>query len=487
MGEQFMETSSCYGKKIFAALRFYLPMFLMVIAVCVGSLLMVWGFGEAGYEAKGLSVELRVEPSREGSTEISLPPLGGITAHTHPLPVTIRATLTQINLETLKIMADDVSTDQKQFIQETEEQFGVILKDFVRRLFILAAIGGGLGALLVYPRNFMSMVKGLISGLLLMAVLIGLFCFTFEPAAFRQPTFSGTLRAAPMIIHSLDKGISSVELFRKEMRNTASNLYDFYSRIETWGPVALENETIRVLHVSDIHNNPVAFDLIQKVTKDFEVSFIIDTGDVTDFGSPIEAEMAIRIEELGVPYFYIPGNHDSPASVKKLQEMSNVEVLDEAMGKNEGINIAGFADPVSRSSEIEPLSDEEMTEISVDIAKKLDSFEEEPFIVALHDERMSKQIIGKAPVILFGHTHRSSLKRIGDSVLINAGTTGAAGLRTFEVKKGVPYTFHLLHIRKNPLSLIAVDSVKVMGLEREFILKRTLIEETEVDVEASSY
>jgi len=486
MGEQFMETSSCFKKKIFAVPRFYLPMLLMIIAACVGSLLMVWGFGEARYEAKGLSIELQVEPSRKGSTEISLPPLGGIMAHTHPLPVTVRATLTQINLETLKIMAD-APIDQKQFIQETEKQFGVILKDFVRRLFILAAIGGGLGALLVYPRNFMSMVKGLISGLLLMAVLIGLFCFTFEPAAFRQPTFSGTLRAAPMIIHSLDKGLSSVELFRKEMKNTASNLYDFYSRIETWGPVALENETIRVLHVSDIHNNPVAFDLIQKVTKDFEVSIIIDTGDVTDFGSPIEAEMAIRIEELGVPYFYIPGNHDSPASVKRLQEMSNMEVLDEAMGKNEGINIAGFADPVSRFSETEPLSDEEMKETSVDIAKKLDSFEEEPFIVALHDERMSKQIIGKAPIILFGHTHKSSLKRIGNSVLINAGTTGAAGLRTFEVKKGIPYTFHLLHIRKNPLSLVAVDSVKVMGLEREFTLKRTLIEENEVEAEASSY
>ncbi|MDO8886849.1 metallophosphoesterase [Candidatus Oleimmundimicrobium sp.] len=472
-----METNAFYKRKILAVFHLYLPVFLMIIVASMGSLLMVWGFSRAQYEVKGLSIELQVEPSRNGSTEISLPPLGEIIAYTHPLPVTIRATLAHINLESLKLMAD-MSIDQEEFTQEVEEQFAIIIKDFIRRLFILAAVGGALGALLVYPKNLMSIVKGLIVGLLLISLLIGSFYLTFEPAAFRQPVFSGTLRAAPMVVHSLERGLSNVELFRREMRNTASNLYDFYSKIEAWEPVVLEEGTVRALHVSDIHNNIVAFDLIQKIIKDFKVSFVVDTGDVTDFGSPIETEMAAKIEKLGVPYLYVPGNHDSPASVEKLQEMSNVKVLDEEMGTIKGINIVGFADPAAHSLEVSSLSDKEMRVISFDIAKKLKSFEETSFIVALHDERMSKQIIGKAPVILFGHTHKASLKQVGNSVLINAGTTGAAGLRTFEIEKGVPYTFHLLYIRKEPLSLIAVDSVEVMGLEREFTLKRTLIEES---------
>ncbi|HDP70121.1 MAG TPA: metallophosphoesterase [Actinobacteria bacterium] len=473
-----METDLICKRKPRALPRGCLMIFLMVIVACLGSFFMVWGFGSAQYEISGLQIELSVEPSSRGLTEVSLPPLGAIAANTHLLPLTIQATLLQINLDSLEIIAY-TPIDQKEFLENVEKQTVQALKDFIRRLLLLSAIGGALGAFLVYPRNPMSIIKGLAIGLFLMVLTIGFLFLDFEPDAFRQPRFTGTLKAAPVLISSLEKGFGSVELFRKEMQNTASNLYNFYSKIEDWEPLMLEKEAIKLLHISDIHNNPITFDLIGKVIKDFKINFVVDTGDVTDFGSPIETEMASRIEGLDVPYLYTAGNHDSPASIERLQEMSNVKVLDGNGEAVEGINIVGFADPASCSIKIEPLSDEEMEKTSFGVADGVKSLKREPFIVALHDERMSEQIIGEVPVILFGHTHKSGIKRKGGSVLINAGTTGAAGLRAFEAEEGIPYTFHVLYIQKDPIRLIAIDSVEVMGLDREFVLKRTLIEKTE--------
>ena len=38
---------------------------------------------------------------------------------------------------------------------------------------------------------------------------------------------------------------------------------------------------------------------------------IVDTGDLTDFGSPPETAMVQGIRKIGYPYVFVAGNHDS--------------------------------------------------------------------------------------------------------------------------------------------------------------------------------
>src|SRR5687767_15987356 len=89
-----------------------------------------------------------------------------------------------------------------------------------------------------------------------------------------------------------------------------------------------DQDTFRVLHVSDIHNNPAAFPFLREVAQQFQVEFIIDTGDLTDFGSPLEATIGREIARLPFPYVIVLGNHDSPTVGTALAQLPNVTVLD---------------------------------------------------------------------------------------------------------------------------------------------------------------
>ena len=56
-----------------------------------------------------------------------------------------------------------------------------------------------------------------------------------------------------------------------------------FSRMDSLA--STEESVVRVLHVSDIHNNPVAFDFMEQIINNFNVDFVIDTGDITDYGT----------------------------------------------------------------------------------------------------------------------------------------------------------------------------------------------------------
>ena len=48
------------------------------------------------------------------------------------------------------------------------------------------------------------------------------------------------------------------------------------------------------------------------------MDLVIDTGDLTDYGTAIETGLAGQIKTTkGVPYLFIPGNHDSPEVIQQ--------------------------------------------------------------------------------------------------------------------------------------------------------------------------
>ncbi|HXH57505.1 hypothetical protein [Iamia sp.] len=53
---------------------------------------------------------------------------------------------------------------------------------------------------------------------------------------------------------------------------------------------------MRVLHVSDLHLNPQAFALIERVVDQFGVEVVADTGDINDWGTTFETSGGPRRE-----------------------------------------------------------------------------------------------------------------------------------------------------------------------------------------------
>ena len=108
-----------------------------------------------------------------------------------------------------------------------------------------------------------------------------------------------------------------------------------------------EESMVRVLHVSDIHNNPAAFDFMDQIINNFNVDFVIDTGDITDYGTFLE-DMVIKSYLSCRWIMFCSGNHDSPKTLELIKTMDNVTILDGEISTVKGIDILDFRMPVLR-------------------------------------------------------------------------------------------------------------------------------------------
>lgn len=121
-------------------------------------------------------------------------------------------------------------------------------------------------------------------------------------------------------------------------------------------PDAFQPAAARFLLVSDIHGMNY-YPLMEQIIADEEITAVIDTGDLVNFGRPREGDMAgifSAIEDLGVPYIFVRGNHDatSPTDegvLARMAQIPNVILLEPTAGSYveaqvNGIRISGFND-----------------------------------------------------------------------------------------------------------------------------------------------
>lgn len=80
------------------------------------------------------------------------------------------------------------------------------------------------------------------------------------------------------------------------------------------------------------------------------------------------------------------------------------------------------------------------------------------------------------PIILNGHVHKTYLNEENNSLIINAGTTGAAGIRGMQSKGDIPYSAVLLYFKKDEdiekPQLFAVDIIKISNFKAGFQVER---------------
>jgi len=88
--------------------------------------------------------------------------------------------------------------------------------------------------------------------------------YPYQVNSFANPRFEGALAAAPWIVDLGEQLLGTVTTLAEQLEVVAVNLEEISNRLEQLRPPP-ESGQIRVLHISDIHNNPAAFDLIEKV------------------------------------------------------------------------------------------------------------------------------------------------------------------------------------------------------------------------------
>jgi len=453
----------------------YLKLGLGLLLAIIGSLAFVSFFITTTFQVKAFQFRVGLEFLDWGTTEILIPPIGKISAATHKTPLKLVVTLLNIDMEILKNMLKDPITKQE-IIDLFVSEIYKALRLFALRSLFLAAVGGAFGMLILQSKKITIYLVGALIGVLVVGILLLGTYYTYNVNGFLKPEYKGILRAAPWMVGLAEEALIKVDKLEEQMEVVATNFYDLFQRIDSLQPLGSLEDTVKVLHVSDIHNNPASYQFIKKVVQSFGVSMVIDTGDITDYGTPLETKLVEEVGKLGIPYVFVGGNHDSPTVVESMASLDNVIVLDGNLTSIKGIPIAGIADPSSYSNEI-ITRNIRLRQKQVDRLKQVFlETKEKPVIIATHSFDIAQEFIGIAPIILHGHDHKYSIKKEKETVIIDAGTSGAAGIRRLQTTEEIPYTVVLLHFKKvqGDWLLLASDLLKISSFDGVFTLTRKI-------------
>jgi len=459
-----VEIKKPYPAKV-RALAFY-------ISAIMGALIFISILGQQSFQVEALRVRISIQPAVSGYTTVDIPPLATIMAKTHAAPLSIFVRLDRIDLQSVQKMMDN-KQDHAGLMQKITGSFRTVAILFGLKILFLSAAGGAFGVFL-WQRN-----PGLrhLQGALAASLTVGLFFLgtyaTYDINKFKNPEFDG-LKVAPWVISMAGQSLGKIDTLNNKMETIAENVSQLFNQIDELQTYDQSKEgLVKVLHVSDIHNNPAALTYIQRIAGVFKVDLIIDTGDITDYGTPLEGLLLERLAGLKVPYLYIPGNHDSPETANKMKSIPGVTVLNGSTVTVKNLRIAGFPDSSSSTSDIEPPPLNMIPQLAGEIKKALLAQPERPDILALHNHRIAQLLIGKAPVILYGHDHRLAVEEINGSIMIDAGSSGAAGLRRLQGDR-TPYTVVLQYYAPEgrQMKLLAADTITVKNLDSGFHVER---------------
>ena len=133
----------------------------------------------------------------------------------------------------------------------------------------------------------------------------------FRPQAIEEPRYEGLLVNAPAIVGDARRIANDYTKYAEQLQRLVGNVSQLYTTVSALPLYEPTPGTTRVLHVSDMHLNPTGWQLIRTVVEQFGIDVVIDTGDITDWGSEPEASFVGSIGLLKKPYVFIRGNHDS--------------------------------------------------------------------------------------------------------------------------------------------------------------------------------
>lgn len=247
-----------------------------------------------------------------------------------------------------------------------------------------------------------------------------------------------------------------------------TKLYDATSTLPTYQP---DPATIRVLHVSDIHLNPASWKIIASLVEQYDINVIADTGDTMDHGTAAENGFLDPIRDLGAPYVWVRGNHDSQLTQRYLQRMKNVHVLDDGRSVNVGgLRFAGIGDPAftpDRSAgEQDGDRDQELAGDRLASAIRDQRTLGTPVDIAMvHEPSAARRTDGVVPLVLAGHLHHAEMEVMEKGTRLRIeGSTGGSGLRALEKRNPDQIEASVLYLDRDTHRLQAWDEIKLGGL-----------------------
>ncbi len=413
-------------------------------------------------------VRLAVAPALDGQTRLSFPPLGRVSAHTHRGPVRVTAELREVDVQ--PIIRSGGRLDAETLSEEVQRDLPNAVRSAAIRAVVVAAVIGALAVAVLPRRGGKRIVGGAAVGALTMALLVASALPGFDATHFEEPTYEGSLALGGSLLNAVTTGQSSGLDARVDV--LAEKLANLYSASITSNIAGSEGD-VAILHISDLHLNPIGVNLARQMAGSFGVDAVLDTGDTTSFGLPFEQPFSQLFGDFEVPYYFVAGNHDSIENRAAIASAPGVTAIHRRVIDVKGVRILGFDDPVVTTTRTVPK--EERAAIMEAAAPELRrlTLEQRPDVVATHNPAMASAVAGEVPLVVAGHLHEAVLTADEGTLVSVSGSTGATGLGSLTVESEQPYLAQVLRFSDG--ELVAIDRITLQGTRGDFVVERTLI------------
>ncbi|MBY8344431.1 metallophosphoesterase [Streptomyces spinosirectus] len=440
----------------------------LVAVVLLGAWLGLLIVGNVRVPVGPVNTTMTLRPSLTGGTKINVSPLGALQLNSHHAPVRLDVNIDQLDPERAQALVDHperLTGLQHEVTHDIEH--GTL--DLALRSCIAVVSGATALGLAVYRRPRQALTAGATALTLLIASGATAWA-TWNPESVLEPKYSGLLSSAPSLVGNARNIVTEFDVYQKELARLVTNvtkLYDVTSTLPAYQP---DPTTVRVLHVSDIHLNPASWKIIASLVQQYKVNVIVDTGDTMDHGTAAENGFLDPIADLGTPYIWVRGNHDSDLTQRYLTHMKNVHVLDNGHAETvAGLRFAGIGDPQftpDRSNAPGADQSEQLAGDRLASALRDQKNARTPVDIAMaHEPSAAREVDGDVPLVLCGHLHHE-----GDEILKYGtrlrmeGSTGGSGLRALEHTYPAPVEASILYFDRDTRLLQAWDSIKLGGL-----------------------
>ncbi|MGP5483957.1 metallophosphoesterase [Brachybacterium alimentarium] len=427
-----------------------------------------------------LTASVHLKPSLSSETVMLLPPVGEVSFDTHTAPVRIEARVQGVDIAKAEALFYS-DTGFSELTETAPEAITAAAAKNATLNALFAAAGAGLAVGLTFRRFRRALVAGGCT-VALVGVSVVATSVTFKPESLYQPKFDGLLSQATYIADLGQATAADYQSYRSTLAEFVGQVSALYIAADSL-PVGLDQENLlTVLHVSDIHDNPQAYDVIEQLNSQFAIDLVIDTGDIVSWGTPVETQQLSVIGELDVPYVFVAGNHDGAAAEAKIAEQPNATVVQNEVVTVAGLRIAGIGDPRFAADDDSDAGGweagtEAMAASGFQLGDTITAYDEEhpeaPVDLALmHDPTQPQGLEGRVPLVLSGHMHTSKveLDRDGSGTdWFTVGSTGGAlasgGVApVLQGDDPLDLTARMLYFDKSTRRLVAYDDIVMGGL-----------------------
>ncbi len=444
-----------------------------------------------------LAVDVHVRPSVHPGTSVDLPPVGSVRFDTHLAPFQVSASIRSVDVEAAQRVIDTPALLDDLMARAPDKVRGAAARALGWSL--LFAFGGAALLTVLATRTRQGLVVGLATVTGAVTIMAGVTALTFDSGRFAQPQFTGLLSSAPYLQRRTATLAARLEGYRSGLADFVQSVTTLYAVGQQLPKVGsgLDGKVTTVLHISDLHLNPIGFDLADRLVDQFHVDAVVDSGDLSSWGTTAEEGFVNRIGSLKVPYVFVRGNHDSQLIADAVARQRNAVVLDGQVRQVAGLTFAGVADPRDLPSEgKQDNSGKDRVAASVALLANIveqydDAHPDAPVqIGVVHDPTRMDALIGKVPLVLSGHLHERDVSfKDGTRVMVEGSTGGAGltanGLQRLTDGKPVPLEATLLYFAKSGPDagrLLAYDEITVGGLGLTSVsIDRKLVPKQEVN------